>query len=60
MGVSWRSPRRSAREDQRVGLRDVEARLDDRRRDEHVCVTGEEVQHLVLELALRHLPVGDE
>ena len=49
-----------ALDDQRVRLRDVEARLDDRRRDEHVGVAGEERQHLVLELALRHLPVRDE
>ena len=31
-----------ALDDQRVRLRDVEARLDDRRRDEHVRVAGEE------------------
>ena len=49
-----------ALDDQRVRLRDVEARLDDRRRDEHVRVAGEEREHLVLELALRHLAVRDE
>ena len=49
-----------ALDDQRVRLRDVEPRLDDRRRDEHVGVAGEELQHLVLELALRHLAVRDE
>ena len=49
-----------ALDDQRVRLRDVEARLDDRRRDEHVGVAGEEREHPLLELALRHLAVGDE
>ena len=49
-----------ALDDQRVRLRDVEARLDDRRRDEHVGVAGEEREHRVLELALGHLAVRDE
>ena len=40
--------------------RDVEARLDDRRRDEHVGVARQEREHLVLELALAHLAVRDE
>src|SRR3954464_11319538 len=35
-------------------------RLDDRRRHEHVGVAGEEGEHLVLQLALRHLAVRDE
>ena len=47
-----------ALDDQRVRLRDVETGLDDRRRDEHVRVAGEELQHLVLELALGHLAVA--
>src|SRR5215213_7353161 len=45
--------------DQRVRLRDVEARLDDRRRDEHVRVAAQERMHLLLELALPHLAVRD-
>ena len=49
-----------ALDDQRVRLRDVETRLDDRRRDEHVGVARQELQHLVLELALGHLAVRDE
>ena len=49
-----------ALDDQRVRLRDVEAGLDDRRRDEHVRVAGEELDHPLLELALLHLAVGDE
>src|SRR5207244_6980784 len=47
-------------DDERVRLRDVESRLDDRRRDEHVGVPAQEAQHLVLELALAHLPVRYE
>ncbi len=46
-------------DDQRVRLRDVEAGLDDRRRDEHVRVSAQEREHLLLELALAHLPVAD-
>ena len=49
-----------ALDDQRVRLRDVEPRLDDRRRDEHVGVAAQEREHLLLELALAHLPVRDE
>ena len=47
-------------DDERVRLRDVEAGLDDRRRDEHVGVAREERVHALLELALRHLAVRDE
>ena len=47
-------------DDQRVGLRDVEARFDDRRRDEHVGVAAQEREHPVLELLLPHLPVSDD
>ena len=47
-------------DDQRVGGRDVDAALDDRRRDEHVGLAGEEGEHHLLELALVHLPVGDD
>ena len=47
------SERVGALDDQRVRLRDVEARLDDRRRDEHVGVAGEEREHVLLELPLR-------
>ena len=46
--------------DQCVCLRDVDPRLDDRRRDEHVGVAGEERVHALLEIALPHLAVGDE
>ena len=49
-----------ALDDQRVRLRDVEARLDDRRRDEHVGVAAQEGVHLLLELALAHLAVRDD
>ena len=49
-----------ALDDERVGLRDVDARLDDRGRDEHVGVAREERVHPLLELALAHLPVRDE
>ena len=47
-------------DDQRVCLGDVDAGLDDRGRDEHVGVTGDERVHALLELALAHLAVGDE
>ena len=46
--------------DQRVRLRDVDARFDDGRRDEHVGVAAQEGVHLVLELLLGHLAVRDE
>ena len=49
-----------ALDDQRVRLRDVDARLDDRRRDEHVGVAAQERVHLLLQLALLHLPVRDD
>ena len=49
-----------ALDDQRVRLRDVEAGLDDRRRDEHVRVAAQEREHPLLELALAHLAVRDE
>ena len=49
-----------ALDDERVRLRDVDARLDDRRRDEHVGIAGEERVHALLELLLRHLPVRDQ
>ena len=49
-----------ALDDQRVRLRDVDARLDDRRRDEHVGVAAEERMHPLLQLALTHLPVRDD
>ena len=53
-------PRASARSTiERVRLRDVEAGLDDRRRDENVGVSAQEGEHLLLELALAHLPVPD-
>ena len=46
--------------DERVRLRDVDPRLDDRRRHEHVGVTAQERVHAVLELALPHLAVRHE
>ena len=49
-----------ALDDQRVGLRDVDSRLDDRRRDENVGVPRQEGVHALLQLVLAHLPVGDE
>ena len=59
--VELREPERvGPLHDQGVRLRDVEARLDDRRRDEDVRVAREEGQHVILELALRELPVRDE
>ena len=45
--------------DQRVGGRDVEARLDDRGAHQHVRVAAQELEHVLLELALGHLAVGD-
>jgi hypothetical protein len=45
--------------DERVRLRNVDAGLDDRRRDEHVGVAGQERVHALLEIALAHLTVGD-
>ncbi len=45
-------------DDQGVRLRDVEARLDDRRRAEHVVIAAQELEHDLLELPVAHLPVG--
>ncbi len=45
-------------DDQRVGLRDVDARLDDRRAHEHVGAAAQVVHHHRLQLPLAHLPVG--
>ena len=47
-----------ALDDQRVGLRNVEPGLDDRRRDEAVRVAAQELEHRPLELAGVHLAVG--
>ena len=59
--VQLREPERvGPLDDQGVRLRDVDARLDDRRRDEDVRVPGQEGVHALLEVALRHLAVGDE
>ena len=46
-------------DDERVHRRHVDARLDDRRADEHVVLALPEVEHDLLERALVHLPVGD-
>ena len=46
-----------ALDDHRVGVGDVEARLDDRGADEHVEALLPEVEHHLLELVLPHLPV---
>ena len=46
--------------DERVRLGDVDARLDDRRRDQDVRIPREERVHALLELALAHLAVCDE
>ena len=48
-----------ADDDDRVRVRDVEARLDDRRADQDVEAPLGEVEHHPLEHALRHLPVTD-
>src|SRR3954468_15376023 len=48
-----------ALDDQRVRLRDVDARLDDARRDEHVGLAAQEAHHPLLEVLLVELPVGD-
>src|SRR4051794_6979612 len=47
-----------ALDDQRVGLRDVDARLDDARRHEHVRLAAQEAHHPRLELLLVELAVG--
>ena len=46
-------------DDQRVRVRDVQARLDDRRRDEDVVLLLPEAEHDLLERGLAHLPVRD-
>src|SRR5439155_3244441 len=48
-----------ALDDQRVRLRDVDARLDDARGHEDVRLAAHEAQHPRLERALVELPVGD-
>ena len=47
-------------DDQCVRLGNVQARFDDRRRDEHVGVTAEKAHHPLLEVTLGHLAVGHE
>ncbi len=47
----------AALHDQRVGVRDVDTGLDDRRRDQHVEPLLPEVDDDLLQLALAHLPV---
>src|SRR6478752_757582 len=49
-----------ALDDEGVRLRDVDSRLDDGRRDEHVGIAAQESVHPLLELLLAHLTVGDE
>ena len=46
-------------DDDRVRVRDVEAVLDDRRRQQHVVLVRDEVDHRLLELVLPHLAVAD-
>ena len=46
-------------DDDRVRVRDVEAVLDDRRREQHVVLVRDEVDHHPLELVLAHLAVAD-
>ena len=56
--VELRQPERvGAVDDDRVHVRDVEARLDDRRADEDVGGAVGELEHHLLELALGHLAV---
>ena len=47
-------------DDDRVGVRDVEPGLDDRRADEHVGLAVGEGDHHLLERALGHLAVADD
>ena len=47
-------------DDDRVGVRDVEAVLDDRRRQQHVELVRHEVEHRALERVLGHLAVADD
>ena len=49
-----------AMDDHGVGARNVEAGFDDRRRQENVVLAVVEGADFVLELARRHLPVGDD
>ena len=46
-------------DENRVGVGDVQAALDDRRRQQEVEAVGHEVQHHPLQLVLGHLAVGD-
>ena len=46
-------------DDDGVGRRDIDAALDDRRADQHVELAMVEIEHHLLELALRHLPMAD-
>ena len=45
--------------DDSVGIRDIETRLNDSCRDEHIVVVIGKAQHDVLELLRRHLSVSD-
>src|SRR3546814_14461072 len=47
-------------DDQRVGARNIEARFDDRRRYQHVLFAVVKGAHPLLDLARRHLAVGDD
>ena len=47
-------------DDDRVGVRDVEAVLDDRRREQDVELARDEVEHRALERLLVHLAVADD
>ena len=46
--------------DQRVGVGDIEAGFDDGRRQQHVELAVVEIVHDVVELARRHLAIGDD
>ena len=48
-----------AMHDQRIGIGNIEPRFDDRRRHQHVELVVVEGIHDVVELARRHLPIGD-
>src|SRR6185503_5985810 len=45
--------------DQRVGVRDIQARFDDRGRKQYVRLAGVESMHYRGKLLFRHLPVTD-
>ena len=47
-------------DEDRVAGRDVDAVLDDRRRQQHVVLALDEGEHRPLQLALLHLPVADD